>query len=89
VAHESAVDQLFQLAPGAHVALVDVWNGVWIAGTNITVRRMVIGKWPMDEIEVEVVELEVMEGPFASGNDVFFCMFVVPELGCDPKLFTS
>ena len=87
VADEAPVDELFKLAPGTHIALVYVGDGVGIASADVAMGRMVVGERPVDEIEVKVVELEVAQGLFAGGDDVIFVMLVVPELGGDPELF--
>jgi hypothetical protein len=77
-----------KLAPGAHVALVNVGDGVGVAGADIAMRRMMVGKRPVNEIEVEIVELEVTKRLLAGGDYVLFSVLVVPELGRDPELFT-
>jgi len=42
-------------------------------------RRMMIGKRPVNEIEVEIVELEVAKRLFTGGDYILFSMLVVPE----------
>ena len=65
-------------SPGVHVVVVDVGFGVGAAGRDVTVRRVEVGKGPVDEVEIEVVELEIAEGLFAGGDGVVVA--VVPDL---------
>ena len=85
---KSHVHKRFKLSPSAHVALVNIGDRVGIAGADIAMRRMMIGKRPVNEIEVEIVEPEVVKGFLAGGDNVSFSVPVVPDLGCDPKLVT-
>lgn len=44
--------------------------------------------WEMNQVEVDVVEAEVLEGPLASWLDVLLSMLGVPELGGDEEILT-
>jgi hypothetical protein len=44
MAHQPSIDKLFHLAPGAHVALMDVGHGVRAAFRDLAAGRMMIGK---------------------------------------------
>jgi len=48
VTDESTIDQLFHLAPGLHVVLVDVRHCILEARRNITTRRMMIWEGPVN-----------------------------------------
>ena len=57
---------------------------IWVISQLIVISK--IGKrsslpyrhWPVDEVEVQVVQLEVLESGLASWKDVLPCMVVVP-----------
>ena len=63
---------------------MDVGNRVGIARADVAMWRMMIGKRPVDEIEIEIVELKVAKGLFAGWNYILFGVLVVPELGSNP-----
>lgn len=44
--------------------------------------------WPVDKVEVEVVELELGEGVVESGFDVFGVVLRIPQLGGDEDILT-
>ena len=64
---------------------VDIGFGIRAAGIDGATRGMEIGERPVDEIEVEIVQLQIVEGLAEGGDDVFFGVFVIPELGSDPE----
>ena len=78
VAHQAHVHQLFHLAPGLHVALMNVGLGVGAARGNIAVRRMEVGKRPMDQVEIEILEAKVGKRLAAGGDDIVFAVLVIP-----------
>jgi hypothetical protein len=68
---------------------VDVRDGMWIASIDVASRRMMIGKRPMDQVEVKVFDLQVSKGFLTRRDDVVFAVFVVPELRRDPNLLAT
>lgn len=48
-----------------------------------------IGKWPVNQVEVEVIELEISYRLLARGDNVAFAVPVVPKLGGDPEFFAA
>lgn len=44
--------------------------------------------WPVDEIEIKVVELELGKGVIKSSLNMLRVMLSVPELGCDEDVLT-
>ena len=61
MADKTCLDQLFELAPGLHEILVNVGLRVRVVEIHVATGRMKIREGPVDEIEVEIVELEVLE----------------------------
>ena len=78
--------EFFHLSPGAHVVLVDVGNGMWVARGHVAAEGMVVGKRPVDEVKIEVVHLKVSQRLLARSDYVIFAMLIVPKLGGDPNL---
>jgi hypothetical protein len=81
------IHQLFHLPPGAHEILVDVGPRVRAARFHGASGRMEVGKRPVDQVHVEVVEPQVGERLPAGRDHVALGMLVVPELGDDPQIF--
>ena len=42
--------------------------------------RVEVGKWPLDRIKIQILELEIPQGLFKRGNYIFLGVFVVPQL---------
>ena len=61
VADETFVHELLQLAPGREVGLMDVRFRVRCARGHVHPRSMDVGEWPVDQIEVQVVEAEIAQ----------------------------
>ena len=80
----SLVHQLFKLPPGFYVVVMDVRLGIGRTGRNIAFRRMEIGKRPVDQVEIEILQPQLAQRLFAACNNILRRMFVVPELGSNP-----
>ena len=85
MAHQAQIHQLFHLAPGLHEVLVDVGLGVGTARAHVAAGRMEIGKRPVDQVHVQVIEPQVGERLAARGDHIDFGVLVVPQLGGDPE----
>jgi hypothetical protein len=59
---QSSIDQLLHLPPGAHVVFMDVRDSMIAARTQVASRRMVVGKRPVNQIQIEVVDLQIVQG---------------------------
>ena len=58
---QQALDQLLQFAPRLHVILMKVRFGVWAPRGDVASRRVIVGKRPMDQVEIEIVKLQIGE----------------------------
>lgn len=47
------------------------------------------GDGEVDEIEIEMIELKIAEGPFEGGSDMFGAVVGVPQLASDPEVVAS
>ena len=84
--HQTSLDQFLEFAPGLHLARMNVRFGVRAPRGDVTFRRMIVRKRPMDQVEIEIVKLEVGERFLERRNHVLLIMFVIPQLGGDPDL---
>ena len=51
--------------------------------------RAVCRDWPVDQVQIEEVQLEVSQGLLASTRHRIRCVKIIPELGCDPEVFAA
>ena len=54
---QSHLYQYFQLTPGLHEILMDIGLGIRAPRRHVTTGSMVIGKGPVDEVQIQVIEL--------------------------------
>ena len=82
--HPATVDKLLHGPPGAHVALMDVGSGMGVAHADVAARRMMVGKRPVDEEKVQILQVQIVERLSAGADHILRRVHVVPELGGDP-----
>jgi len=87
---EAGIDEFFHGAPGVGVGNLNGAHGIGSGGPTGRIHRVegdeFEGDGEVDEVEVELREAEVGEGPFAGGADVLGFVVGVPELACDPEV---
>ena len=84
--YQAQLDRPLQLSPGRQVALGIERSRMRIARSDIDARRMMVREWPVDQIQVQVVEAQVGQRAPERRQDVVGRMPIVPQLGRDPEL---
>ena len=84
MAHQPQINQILQLPPRLHVILVDIRLARAGRARTLDPRRMIIGERPVDQVQVEIVQLQVFERLLAGGDNLLFGVLVVPQLRGDP-----
>ncbi len=87
IAHESLIHQFLALPPGVHKLLQGKRPGIRVTGIPVAPRRMVIGKRPVDKIQVQAGKPQIRQTLPAGLQHLSFPMHVVPYLGGDKQLF--
>jgi hypothetical protein len=86
---QAHIHQLLHLPPGLHVTVVNVRLGFGVSRVNVATGWVMIRKRPVNQVEVEVLQLKVLEALLAGGNHIALGMLVVPEFGGYPEILAA
>ena len=86
VANEALSHCSLELPPRREVAFVTVGLRSRIARADIDAGCVMVGERPVDQVQVQVLETQVVEGLPQRGEDILGRVPVIPELGRDPEV---
>ena len=84
MASEPLIDQSLQGPPGRHVPLVIVGGRCGTAAIDGTLWRMVVRKRPMNQIEIEIVQLQILQRLKERIAGIDRIVLIVPQFSGDP-----
>ena len=87
VLRQAHVHQAFHLAPGVHELFHGEGLAVRIPAVTVAARCMIVRERPVDKVEVQIVQAQILQGLRAGKQDISLAVHIIPDLGGDEKFF--
>ena len=87
VLRQAHIHQALHLPPGVHELIHGEGLAVRVPAVAVAARCMIVRERPVDEVEVQVIQAQILQGLCAGQQDIALAVHVVPYLGGDEELF--